>query len=140
MEVWTDGSVHPSDALGYSAKIIQDQMSIFVPFEEIGREHELPEPKFEGKFDENLFQSVEGLGLTSRTVNSLLLGGIKYVGELVQRSEQELLKTKKFGRMSLGEVKKVLAEKGLALGTRLGGFPSREDIERHEKLKETQAG
>jgi DNA-directed RNA polymerase subunit alpha len=140
LEVWTDGSVHPSDAVGFSAKIIQDQLSIFVPFEEVSRQRELPESKFEGKFDENLFRTVEELGLSSRTVNCLVLGGIKYVGELVQKTEQELLKTKKFGRMSLNEVKEVLAETGLALGTKLEGFPAREELEKHNKLKESQAG
>jgi DNA-directed RNA polymerase subunit alpha len=140
LEVWTDGSVHPSDAVGFSAKIIQDQMGIFVPFEEIGRQPELPESKFEGKFDEKLFRSVEELGLSPRTVNCLVLGGIRYVGELVQKAEQELLKTKKFGRMSLNEVKEVFAGIGLSLGTKLEGFPSREELERHSKLKESQAG
>ncbi len=135
MEIWTDGSVKPDDALAYAAKILKDQLSIFINFEE---EAEAPEEeiKMEAAFNENLFRSVDELELSVRSANCLKNADIRYIGELVQKSEAEMLKTKNFGRKSLNEIKEILAEMGLSLGLKLDNFPSRPDIEQRRKEQE----
>jgi DNA-directed RNA polymerase subunit alpha len=139
LEIWTDGSLPPREALGLAARILQDQLSIFIPLEEAASLPRVETSTADLKFDPGLFQTVEELGLSQRTVNGLALGGIRYVGELVQKVEHELLKTKNFGRVSLNEVKQVLGTKGLELGMRLESFPSREEIEKQTKWKEDRA-
>ena len=116
LDVWTNGCINPQDAIGYAAKLIKDHMSIFINFEE------QPEPK-EEKVDkatevvnENLSRSVEELELSVRSYNCLKNANIKTIGELVQKSESEMLKTKNFGRKSLNEIKEILASMGLSLG------------------------
>ncbi|PYV93469.1 MAG: DNA-directed RNA polymerase subunit alpha [Acidobacteria bacterium] len=116
VDVWTNGCINPQDAIGYAAKLIKDHMSIFINFEE------QPEPK-EEKVDkatevvnENLSRSVEELELSVRSYNCLKNANIKTIGELVQKSESEMLKTKNFGRKSLNEIKEILASMGLSLG------------------------
>ena len=115
LEVWTDGSLAPADAVAFGAKILKDQLSIFINFEE--REEapmaalEEPEP-----VNPNLFRSVDELELSVRSANCLQNANIRYIGELVQRSEGEMLKTKNFGRKSLNEIKEVLQSMGLSLG------------------------
>jgi len=122
LEVWTDGSVVPEDAVAYAAKILKEQISIFINFdEEPEPEPEEPEEK-EEPINENLYRSVEELELSVRSANCLKNANIGYIGELVQRTEQEMLKTKNFGRKSLNEIKEVLGEMGLALGMKLEGF------------------
>ena len=122
LEVWTDGSVLPEDATAYAAKILKEQMNVFITFdEEPEPEPEEPEEK-EEPLNENLYRSVEELELSVRSANCLKNANIRYIGELVQRTEQEMLKTKNFGRKSLNEIKEVLVEMGLTLGMKLEGF------------------
>ncbi|MCF8080865.1 MAG: DNA-directed RNA polymerase subunit alpha [Desulfobacterales bacterium] len=135
IEVWTDGSVFPEDAVAYGAKILKEQMSIFINFDE-GAE---PEPERTGdrearpKFNENLYRSVEELELSVRSANCLKNADIHKIYQLVQKTEAEMLKTKNFGRKSLNEIKEVLSEMGLSLGMQLDGFvPPEEDSEEGE--------
>ena len=139
MELWTDGSVKPEDALAYAARILQDQLTIFINFEE---ETEIAEPleeTVEGKINENLFRPVDELELSVRSANCLQNADIKFIGELVQRSEQEMLKTKNFGRKSLNEIREILHEMGLGFGMRLENFPNREELERRRLQKEKES-
>jgi DNA-directed RNA polymerase subunit alpha len=135
IEIWTDGSVKPDDALAYAAKILKDQLNVFINFEE---EAEAPEEelKVEPAFNENLFRSVDELELSVRSANCLKNADIRYIGELVQKSEAEMLKTKNFGRKSLNEIKEILAEMGLSLGLKLESFPNRAEIEQRRKEQE----
>jgi DNA-directed RNA polymerase subunit alpha len=127
MEIWTDGSVKPDDALAYAAKILKDQLTIFINFEEEVEAVE-EEVRMEPAFNENLFRSVDELELSVRSANCLKNADIRYIGELVQKSEAEMLKTKNFGRKSLNEIKEILSEMGLALGMKLDNFPMREGV------------
>lgn len=123
LEVWTDGSVLPQDAIAYAAKILKDHMSIFINFEE--------EPEGEGiavdeekvHMLEHLNRSVDELELSVRSANCLKNSNIRYIYELVQKTEAEMLKTKNFGRKSLNEIKEILAGMGLTLGMKLEGLP-----------------
>ncbi|MFL5814442.1 MAG: DNA-directed RNA polymerase subunit alpha, partial [Bdellovibrionia bacterium] len=122
LEVWTDGSVQPEDAVSLGSKILKDQLSVFLNFEEE------PEPVAQAKeesgsqFNPNLYRSVEELELSVRSANCLQNANIKYIYELVQKTEAEMLKTKNFGRKSLNEIKDILSEMGLSLGMKLDGF------------------
>ena len=122
LEVWTDGSVEPEDAVSLGSKILKDQLSVFLNFEEE------PEPVAQAKeegssqFNPNLYRSVEELELSVRSANCLQNANIKYIYELVQKTESEMLKTKNFGRKSLNEIKDILGEMGLSLGMKLDGF------------------
>ena len=129
MELWTDGSVRPDDAMAYAARILQDQLSIFINFEEAAEAAETPE-ETHPELNENLFRSVAELELSVRSANCLQNAGIKYIGELVQKSEAEMLKTKNFGRKSLNEIKEILREMGLDFGMRIENFPSRAELDR----------
>ena len=124
MEVWTDGSILPEDAVAYAAKILKEQMSIFINFDE-GREPE-PDRKLDGRdkptFNENLLRSVDELELSVRSANCLKNADIHKIWQLVSKSEPEMLKTKNFGRKSLNEIKEVLSEMGLSLGMKMDGF------------------
>jgi DNA-directed RNA polymerase subunit alpha len=124
LEVWTNGSAAPADALAYSAKILKDQLSIFITFEE-GEEREAEEEAEEEilDVDPNLYRSVDELELSVRAANCLKNANIRLIGELVQKSESEMLKTKNFGRKSLNEIKEVLGMMGLHLGMKLENFP-----------------
>ena len=132
MEIWTDGSVYPEDAIAYAAKIFKEQMAIFINFDE-GLEPE-PDKRSEEDdkphFNENLYRSVEELELSVRSANCLKNADILKIYQLVSKTEAEMLKTKNFGRKSLNEIKEVLAEMGLSLGMKLEGFlPPEEDTE-----------
>ena len=123
LEVWTNGAVKPADAVAYAAKILKDQLTIFINFEE------LPEPEEEAEadedlkaFNENLNRPVEELELSVRSANCLQNANIKLIGQLVQKTEAEMLKTKNFGRKSLKEIKEILASMGLSLGMKLEGW------------------
>jgi DNA-directed RNA polymerase subunit alpha len=136
-EVVTDGSVKPDDAMAYAAKILQDQVSIFVNFQD--------EPQQERRDDrpsiplnDNLFRSVDELEFSVRSQNCLQNADIKYIGELVQKSEQEMLKTKNFGHKSLNEIKEILREMGLELGMKIDHFPPREEIESRRRADEKE--
>ncbi|MBI5494374.1 MAG: DNA-directed RNA polymerase subunit alpha [Deltaproteobacteria bacterium] len=126
IEVWTDGSVKPEDAVGIAAKIVKEQVQIFINFEE-ELEPELPafEPQAE-KMNESLLKTVDELELSVRSMNCLQNANIKYIGDLVQKSESEMLKTKNFGRKSLKEIKDVLADMGLSLGMKLEAWPPKD--------------
>ena len=116
LEVWTDGSVNPGDAIAYAAKIIKQQLDVFINFEEV-EEEVVPEKVDEkGNLNEILMQSVEDLELSVRSANCLKNAGINTIGELVQKTEAEMLKTKNFGRKSLSEIKDILSEYDLTFG------------------------
>lgn len=129
LEVWTDGSITPEDAVAFGAKILKEQMTIFINFDED------VEPEPEGKpeddqkphFNENLYRSVEELELSVRSANCLKNAEINKIYQLVQKTEAEMLKTKNFGRKSLNEIKEVLSEMGLSLGMKLEGFVTPEE-------------
>jgi len=123
LEVWTDGSVAPADAVAYAAKIVKEQLSIFINFDETEEPAEEVKPVEEAKLNENLFRSVDELELSVRSANCLQNANIKTIGDLVQKTEAEMLKTKNFGRKSLKEIKEILAEMGLALGMKLETWP-----------------
>ncbi len=135
LEIWSDGSLKPEDALAYAAKILKDQLTIFINFEEEAESQE-EEVRTEPAFNENLFRSVDELELSVRSANCLKNADIRHIGELVQRTEQEMLKTKNFGRKSLNEIKEILSEMGLSLGMKIDSFPSREEIEERRKEQE----
>jgi DNA-directed RNA polymerase subunit alpha len=123
MEVWTDGSVHPEDALAYAAKILKEQLQIFINFVEQDEPvvaEEMEEPQ---DFNENLFKRVDELELSVRSQNCLQNAGIEYIYQLVEKTEAEMLKTKNFGRKSLNEIKEILQDLGLSLGMKLHNFP-----------------
>jgi len=135
LEIWSDGSLKPEDALAYAAKILKDQLTIFINFEEEAEAQE-EEVRTEPAFNENLFRSVDELELSVRSANCLKNADIRHIGELVQRTEQEMLKTKNFGRKSLNEIKEILSEMGLSLGMKIDSFPSRDEIEERRKEQE----
>ncbi|MDP2646759.1 MAG: DNA-directed RNA polymerase subunit alpha [Desulfobacterales bacterium] len=125
VEIWTDGSVNPRDALAYAAKILKEQISIFINFDEHyepagdqGKEEESSET------NDNLFRSVDELELSVRSANCLKNANIHKIYQLVQKTEADMLKTKNFGRKSLNEIKEVLGEMDLFLGMKLEGFES----------------
>lgn len=124
MEIHTDGSITPENSLAYAAKILKEQMQIFINFDEDRIEPEI-EQVLDGiviPVNENLYKSVEDLELSVRSANCLRNADIKYIGELVQKSEAEMLKTKNFGRKSLNEIKQLLSEMGLSLGMKVDGW------------------
>ena len=136
-EAWTDGSVKPEDAVAYAAKILQDQLQIFINFDdEPQREAREESPLL--SLNENLFRSVDELEFSVRSQNCLQNADIKYIGELVQKSEQEMLKTKNFGHKSLNEIKEILRDMGLELGMKLESFSPREEIERRRQAREKE--
>jgi DNA-directed RNA polymerase subunit alpha len=116
LEVWTDGSVKPEDAIAYSAKIMKQQLDAFINFEEV-EEEILPEKEDEQEnVNKVLLRSVEDLELSVRSANCLKNAGINTIGELVKKTEAEMLKTKNFGRKSLSEIKDILNEYGFTFG------------------------
>jgi len=135
LEVWTNGTVSPSDAVAYAAKILKDQLTIFINFEE-PTEYAIPSIDEPEALNPNLFRSVDELELSVRSANCLQNANLKYIGELVQKTEAEMLKTKNFGRKSLNEIKDVLTSMGLSLGLTLDGFPSRKDLEKIRESRE----
>lgn len=135
LEVWTNGALDPASAVAYAAKILKEQLSIFINFEEspeapmpLGEE---PEP-----LNPSLFRSVDELELSVRSANCLQNANIRFIGELVQRTESEMLKTKNFGRKSLNEIKDTLASMGLTLGMTVENLPIRKDLEKMREQRE----
>ncbi|HET9792214.1 MAG TPA: DNA-directed RNA polymerase subunit alpha [Candidatus Angelobacter sp.] len=118
IEIWTNGSIAPADALGLAAKLLKDHMTIFINFEEELETESRGEEKPQIK-NENLNRSVEELELSVRSYNCLKNANIQTIGELVQKTEAEMLKTKNFGRKSLNEIKEILASMGLSLGMKI---------------------
>lgn len=131
MEVWTDGSVRPEDTIAFAAKILKEQMNVFINFDEEVEPASVDKPSedFKPSHNENLFLDVDELELSVRSANCLRNANITKIYQLVKRSETEMLKTKNFGRKSLNEIKELLAELGLALGMNIEGFqpPDEED-------------
>jgi len=123
LEVWTDGSVLPEDAVAYAAKILKEQLDPFINFSE----EEPPEPpdteKPEEDINDILLRHVDDLELSVRSANCLKNAGINLIGELVRKTEAEMLKTKNFGRKSLNEIKEILLESGLNFGMKLDSPP-----------------
>lgn len=122
-EVWTDGSLKPEEAVALSSKILKEQLQIFLTFDEnmepVAEEEETRSPNL----NENLFRSVDDLELSVRSANCLKNANIRYIGELVSKTEAEMLKTKNFGRKSLNEIKEILNNMGLGLGMKVDGWP-----------------
>jgi DNA-directed RNA polymerase subunit alpha len=119
LEVWTNGAISPQDAIGYAAKLLKDHMSIFINFEEVPESAEEISDRGIDKMSEQLNRSVEELELSVRSYNCLKNANIQTIGELVQKTEAEMLRTKNFGRKSLNEIKEILAGMGLSLGMRM---------------------
>jgi DNA-directed RNA polymerase subunit alpha len=119
LEVWTNGSVTPGDAIGLSAKLLKDHMNIFINFEEEMESASQSEDRKPEIRNEYLNRSVEELELSVRSYNCLKNANIQSIGELVQKTENEMLKTKNFGRKSLNEIKEILGTMGLGLGMKI---------------------
>ncbi|MEW6660194.1 MAG: DNA-directed RNA polymerase subunit alpha [Thermodesulfobacteriota bacterium] len=135
LEVWTDGSLTPENAVAYGAKILKDQLNLFINFEEEPEGAEERPPEEVPALNENLYRSVNELELSVRAANCLRNANIRFIGELVQKTEQEMLKTKNFGRKSLNEIKEILMEMGLHLGMKLENFVPPEQVpERKEEV------
>ncbi len=134
MEVWTDGSVLPENAVAFAAKILKEHLSMFINFEEEPEGAEEKGSEEVPALNENLYRGVNELELSVRAANCLRNANIRFIGELVQKSEQEMLKTKNFGRKSLNEIKEILSEMGLHLGMKLESFtPPDQAPERKEE-------
>jgi len=129
IEIWTDGSILPEDAIAYAAKVLKEQVNVFINFDEQEKVEEPKEFVEEDQINENLFKSVEDLELSVRSANCLKNAGIQYIGELVQKTEMEMLKTKNFGKKSLNEIKDMLVEMGLSLGSKVDFHLPGEDDE-----------
>lgn len=123
LEVWTDGSLKPDEAVSLASKILKEQLQIFLTFDESLEPSEEMKSMGNSSLNENLFRSVDDLELSVRSANCLKNANIRYIGELVVRSEAEMLKTKNFGRKSLNEIKEILTEMGLGLGMKIEGWP-----------------
>lgn len=123
LEVWTDGSLKPEEAVALSSKILKEQLQIFLTFDEAMEPAEETKEGIKSSLNENLFRSVDDLELSVRSANCLKNANIRFIGELVVRSEAEMLKTKNFGRKSLNEIKEILQEMGLGLGMKIEGWP-----------------
>lgn len=123
LELWTDGSLKPEEAISLGAKILKEQIQIFLTFDENIEPEVSVEETRSPQFNENLFRSVDDLELSVRSANCLKNANIRYIGELVVKSESEMLKTKNFGRKSLNEIKEILSEMGLGLGMKIEGWP-----------------
>lgn len=129
MEIWTDGSIDPRSAVAQAAHILLDQLGLFVGEGLIVEEEPVQEEQPKKKLNENLFRRIEEIELSVRSANCLENADIKYIGELVQRTEAEMLRTKNFGRKSLNEIKEILSEMGLGLGHKLEEFPTRDELD-----------
>jgi DNA-directed RNA polymerase subunit alpha len=135
MQIETDGSVGPEDAMAYAARILQDQLQLFINFEE---PHAGPigGPRPELPFNPNLLRKVDELELSVRSANCLKNDNIVYIGDLVQKTEAEMLRTPNFGRKSLNEIKEVLSQMGLQLGMEVAGWPPENIEELARKVEE----
>ena len=139
MKVETDGSITPDDAVAFAARILQDQLGIFVNFEE---------PESASRADEDdglefnplLLKKVDELELSVRSANCLKNDNIVYIGDLIQKTEAEMLRTPNFGRKSLNEIKEVLSSMGLRLGMDIPGWPPENIEEMAKKLEQELLG
>jgi DNA-directed RNA polymerase subunit alpha len=130
IEVWTNGAISPQDAIGQASKLLKDHMTIFINFEETPEVVEEPAERAMNQMNEVLNRSVEELELSVRSYNCLKNANIQTIGDLVQKSESEMLRTKNFGRKSLNEIKEILSGLGLSFGMKfdpqgrlVGGMP-----------------
>lgn len=123
LEVWTDGSLKPEEAVSLGSKILKEQLQVFLNFDEAMEPKEEEISKKSPVLNDNLFRSVDDLELSVRAANCLKNANIRFIGELVSKSEAEMLKTKNFGRKSLNEIKDILSEMGLGLGMKIDGWP-----------------
>jgi len=135
MEVETDGTVTPEDAIAFAARILQDQLAVFVSFDE-PEETAKPEEDEEPAFNRQLLRKVDELELSVRSANCLKNDNIVYIGDLVQKTEAEMLRTPNFGRKSLNEIKEVLSTMGLRLGMELPAWPPENIEEMAKKLEQ----
>ncbi len=135
MEIETDGTVTPEDAIAFAARILQDQLSVFVNFDE-PEEAAKPEEDEEPAFNRQLLRKVDELELSVRSANCLKNDNIVYIGDLVQKTEAEMLRTPNFGRKSLNEIKEVLSTMGLRLGMELPAWPPENIEELAKKLEQ----
>ncbi|WP_149536184.1 DNA-directed RNA polymerase subunit alpha [Siccirubricoccus phaeus] len=131
----TDGTVAPEDAVALAARILQDQLQLFINFDE-PRERKVEEERDDLPFNRNLLRKVDELELSVRSANCLKNDNIVYIGDLVQKTEQEMLRTPNFGRKSLNEIKEVLASMGLGLGMTVTGWPPENIEDLAKKLEE----
>jgi DNA-directed RNA polymerase subunit alpha len=123
LEIWTDGSVMPEDALAFSAKVLKEQLQVFINFAEEDEPGESMVATSDDDWNDALFKRVDELELSVRSANCLQNAGIEHIWQLVEKTEAEMLKTKNFGRKSLNEIKEILGELGLSLGMKLHNFP-----------------
>jgi DNA-directed RNA polymerase subunit alpha len=135
LEVETNGAITPEDAVAFAARILQDQVSLFINFAE-PKADEKSEAEHEIPFNRNLLRKVDELELSVRSANCLKNENIVYIGDLVQKSEHEMLKTPNFGRKSLNEIKDVLSQMGLSLGMDVSGWPPENIEELAKKIEE----
>ncbi len=135
IEIWTDGSVWPQDALAFAAKILKDQLDIFINFNQSEEQGEQPDLEKKDTINDHLLRHVDDLELSVRSANCLKNAGINLIGELVQKTEPEMLKTKNFGRKSLNEIKEILQDMGLNFGMKLDFPPWNRDQIREDPEK-----
>ncbi|MBI5234678.1 MAG: DNA-directed RNA polymerase subunit alpha [Deltaproteobacteria bacterium] len=128
LELWTSGAIDPLSAVAIAAKIFKDQLSVFITFEEEAEAFS-DKPDANPQFNEHLFKTVDEMELSVRSANCLKNADIKYIGEMVQKTEQEMLRTKNFGRKSLNEIKELLHNMGLDFGMNVDNFPSRKSLD-----------
>ena len=135
LEVWTDGAVNPADAVAFAAKILKEQLTIFINFDEPADTLDaLPDQP--APLNPHLIKSVDELELSVRSANCLQNANIRFIGELVQRTEAEMLKTKNFGRKSLNEIKETLESLNLSLGMSIDNLPLRQELEKMREQRE----
>ncbi len=135
LTVETDGTIAPEDAVALSARILQDQLQLFINFDE-PRERKVEEVRDDLPFNRNMLRKVDELELSVRSANCLKNDNIVYIGDLVQKTEQEMLRTPNFGRKSLNEIKEVLASMGLTLGMTVTGWPPENIEDLAKKIEE----
>lgn len=139
MEIWSDGSITPDDALAYSAKILKDQLTVFINFDEQKSDVQFSAVRDSEMVNDNLFKSIDELELPVRASNCLKGANIKLVGELVQKTEGDMLKTKNFGRKSLEDIRRVLNELGLDFGMHIPNFEAMHEQWSTTKEEEDEA-
>ena len=135
MTIETDGTVTPEDVTALAARIVQDQLQLFINFED-PRETHREEQAVEPEFNPNLLKKVDELELSVRSANCLKNDNIIYIGDLVQHSESEMLRTPNFGRKSLNEIKEVLSHMGLHLGMEVASWPPENIEDMAKRLEE----
>ncbi len=136
LEIWTDGSVDARTSVAEAALILRDQLGVFVGDSLVVEQEKPKEEAPKNRLNDNLFRRIEEIELSVRSANCLENADIKYIGELVQKTEAEMLRTKNFGRKSLNEIKEILTGMGLSLGMKIDGYPSRGELEQQRERPE----